>query len=197
MDHWQVLATRPLLDRPPWMSVWEEDVKLPNGLLIEHYLRSLARDYAMVFAVLPDGKVPLITQYKHGVGAVCRDLPAGYLSTPIEPPLSAAQRELREETGLTARTWRSLGHLVVDTNRGATRAHIFLATDVESTGQQELDPTEQLNVTYHAPGEVREMVVRGEIDLLASVAGIMLALAALGACDQKYITPAPVAARVG
>ena len=31
MQPWQVLASRPLLDRRPWLEVWEEDVQLPNG----------------------------------------------------------------------------------------------------------------------------------------------------------------------
>jgi len=181
MIPWDVLASRSLIDRQPWMSLWEEDVRLPNGSVIEGYLRMTARDYAIVFATLPDGSVPLVTQYKHGVGVVCRDLPAGYLSTPDECPLAAAQRELREETGLAGGEWRSLGHLAIDTNRGPTRAHVYLATGVDMGGDQELDSTESLSVSYHTPEEVRDMVQRGEIDLLASVAGITLALDALRA----------------
>ena len=176
MDSWEVLASRSLVDRQPWMSLWEEDVRLPNGSMIEGYLRMCARDYAIVFATLLDGSVPLVTQYKHGVGVLCRDLPAGYLTTPDESPLAAAQRELREETGLAGGEWRSLGHLVIDSNRGPTRAHLFLATGVRPGGEQELDPTESLGVSYHTPEELRDMVLRGEIDLLASVAGIMFAL---------------------
>jgi len=176
MNSWQILASRPLLDRQPWLSVWEEDVQLPNGLVIPGYLRARGRDYAMVFALLADGTVPLVQQYKHGVGQLSYDLPAGYLDTPDEPALAAAQRELREETGLTAERWRPLGHLVIDTNRGDTRAHLFLALDAQLNGHQDLDPTEALEVSYHTPAALREMVFRGEINSMASVAGIMTAL---------------------
>ena len=89
MQSWQILASRAALARPPWLSVWEQDVELPNGHVIHDYLVTVARDYAMVFALCEDGKVPLVHQYKHGVGHVLQDLPAGYLDSE-EPPLEAA-----------------------------------------------------------------------------------------------------------
>lgn len=176
MKRWTTLTSRLLLDRPPWLRVWEEDVLLPDGQRISGYLRAEARDYAMVFALLTDGTVPLVRQYKHGIAAASYDLPAGYLDSPSEPPLHAAQRELHEETGLRARTWELLGHLVIDTNRGATRAHIFLARDAYPDGPAHLDATESLTVSYHSPEELRSLVHSGKINSLASVAGIMLAL---------------------
>ncbi len=180
MHPWQTLASRPLLDRQPWLSVWEEDVRLPNGLTIDGYLRARGRDYAMIFALLEDGTTPLVRQYKQGVGRPMYDLPAGYLDTPDESPLVAAQRELLEETGLIAGRWQSLGLLVIDTNRGDTRAHFYLALDAQPNGRQHLDPTEAIEVSYHRPEELRRMVLNREIDSLASVAGIMLALDVMG-----------------
>ncbi|OIO93131.1 MAG: hypothetical protein AUK03_08680 [Anaerolineae bacterium CG2_30_64_16] len=185
MHPWQILASRPLLDRQPWLSVWEEDVQLPNGLTIDGYLRARGRDYAMIFALLEDGTAPLVRQYKQGVGRPMYDLPAGYLDAPDESPLVAAQRELLEETGLIAGRWESLGHLVIDTNRGDTRAHLYLALDAQPNGRQHLDPTEAIEVSYHRPDDLRRMVLNQEIDSLASVAGIMLALAALGIRGQE------------
>lgn len=180
MQTWDILASRPLLDRRPWLTVWEEDVRLPDGTLIPGYLRSRARDYSMVFALLADGTAPLVRQYKHGPGRLSYDLPAGYLDGPDEPPLSGAQRELHEETGLVADEWRALGHLVIDTNRGEDRAHIFLALGARPEGAPHLDPTEALEVSYYTPDALRDMVRSGMIDSMASVAGILLALNALG-----------------
>ena len=179
MQPWDTLASRPLLDRRPWLTVWEEDVRLPDGALIHGYLRSQARDYAMVFALLADGTVPLVRQYKHGTGRPSYDLPAGYLDGPDEQPLAGAQRELHEETGLVADRWQPLGHLVIDTNRGEDRAHIYLALGTRHEGAPHLDPTEALEVSYHTPDALREMVRGGVIDSMASVAGILLALSAL------------------
>jgi ADP-ribose diphosphatase len=184
MQSWKILASRPLLDRRPWLTVWEEDVRLPDDAIIQGYLRSRARDYSMVFALLADGTVPLVRQYKHGPGRPSYDLPAGYLDGPDESPLSGAQRELHEETALVADEWQALGHLVIDTNRGEDRAHIFLALDARREGAPHLDPTESLEVSYHTPDALRAMVRSGVIDSMASVAGIMLALAVLSERDD-------------
>lgn len=176
MSKWQILASRPLLERQPWLKLWEEDVRLPSGHLIRDYLRCESRDYAMVFALLSDGTVPLVHQYKHGKGRMSYDLPAGYLDAADETPLVAAQRELREETGVIAADWRSLGALVLDSNRGGSRAHLFLALDARRDGPQELDATEDLELSFHTPDGLGRMVLSGEIDGVASVAGIMIAL---------------------
>jgi ADP-ribose pyrophosphatase len=176
---WRVLGTRPIFDRRPWLTVWEEDVELPSGITIQGYLREVGRDYAMIFAVLSDGTVPLVRQYKQGIAALSYDLPAGYLDSPNEPPLQAAKRELREETGLVAETWQTLSHAVIDSNRGQTRAHLYLALNARPVGAQDLDPSEALEVSFHTPDDLREMVRAGKIDSLASVAAIMTALDAV------------------
>jgi len=176
---WRVLGARPLLERRPWLTVWEEDVELPNGMTIRAYLRTIGRDYAMVFALLPDGTVPLVRQYKQGIAGLSYDLPAGYLDSPDELPLDAAKRELREETGLIAETWQALSHAVIDSNRGDTTAHLYLAHDVRHAGPQELDSSEALEVSFCTPAELRRMVSTGEISSLASVAAIMTALDSL------------------
>ncbi len=178
MQAWEILASRTALERPPWLSVWEQDVRLPNGHVIHDYLVSVSRDYAMVFALCDDDRVPLVHQYKHGVGHVLLDLPAGYLDSQ-EAPLAAAQRELREETGLTAPAWQAIGSFVIDSNRGNTRAHLFLARAARLTDAQELDDTEDLKVSFHSPEELRKLALNGKIESLASLAGIMMGLEAL------------------
>ncbi len=189
---WVVTGCRPLVDRLPWLRLWEEDVRLPGGVEIHGYLRAETREYAMVFALLTDGTVPMVSQYKHARGAVNMDLPAGYLDSPDEPILEAAQRELREETGVTAPEWRHLGSLVLDSNRGDSRVHLFLATGGAVTGASEPDATEELMVSFHQPERLEEMVLDGRVDNVASAAGIMIAVAAL---RRSGVLPAPVASR--
>ncbi len=173
---WEVLSARPLVSRPPWLRLWEEDVRLPNGEVIEAYLCSQSRDYASVFALMEDGTVPLVSQYKHGKGAVSLDLPAGYLDAADESPLTAARRELEEETGITAAAWQPMGALVLDANRGNMRCHLFLARGAVRNGSQHLDVTEELTVSFHRPSDLLHLVISGRIDSIGSVAGILLAL---------------------
>ncbi len=173
---WRVLASRPLLDRRPWLWVEEQDVLLPNGQAINGYILAPARDYAVIFALTADGRVPLVRQYKHGLGRLATDLPAGYLDDAEELPLACARRELAEETGLISEHWQHLGSFPVDTNRGPTATHAFLARDARSGGNLHLDETESLLCEFRPLAEIGEMVRRGEITSLASVACALLAL---------------------
>jgi 8-oxo-dGTP pyrophosphatase MutT (NUDIX family) len=136
---------------------------------------------------MQDGTVPLVSQYKHGKGAVSLDLPAGYLDENGESPLTAARRELEEETGVTAAAWQSMGGLVLDSNRGNTRCHLFLARDAVREGSQHLDATEELSVSFHRPSELLHLVLSGRIDSIGSVAGILLALRLLEDAVERPI----------
>ncbi|MBC8447294.1 MAG: NUDIX hydrolase [Chloroflexi bacterium] len=174
-ETWTVTNSTLLLDRAPWLRVWEQDVTLLNGSRIAGYLLTEGRDYAMIFALTADGRVPLVRQYKHGIGQAVYELPGGYLDDG-EEPLACAQRELLEETGYVCQRWQSFGSLVVDSNRSHDRAHLFLGTGAHRVAAPRLDETESLTCTLHTPAELWAMVHDGEIETLATVAGILRAL---------------------
>ena len=174
MKPWQIIRSQVLLDRQPWLRLVVQDVRLSNGRVIEGYLLAQAREYAMTFALTDQGRVPLVQQYKHGLGKLSYDLPAGYLDAG-EEPLACAQRELREETGYVADDWRHLLSVVLDSNRGNTRAHLFLARGARQVAMPHLDDTEDLATQFLAPGEILEMIRSGEMDSIPSVACALLA----------------------
>ena len=92
--HWQILNERLVYERRPWLRLFEQDVKLPNGLIIEKYLISQARDVAMVFAVTEENQAIFVEQYKHGIRALSLDLSAGYMDPEDSSPLSAALKSV-------------------------------------------------------------------------------------------------------
>ena len=97
---WQVLERRPLLDRLPWIAVWLERVRLPNGVVIDDYFRVSLRSWVAIFAVTQDGRVPLVRQYRHGVGVPLLELPAGYVDEGEAPLAPLIQDILAQEAGL-------------------------------------------------------------------------------------------------
>jgi len=176
IPHWQVLESEQLLDFSPWLRVIRQNVRLANGATIPNYLLTPSRDYSMIVALTDDDHVLVVRQYKHGPERVLYDLPAGYLETPDEDPLAAAQRELLEETGYQAAHWVSLGAYYLDTNRSATRAHFFLATGLQAVAAQNLDDTEMLTHHLIPRAQILPLLQSGEMPGLGCPAAWGLAM---------------------
>lgn len=68
------------------------------------------RGAVAVVALDDEGRVVLLRQYRHPVGLLEWELPAGLLDVPGEDPLEAARRELAEEVDLRAERWQRLLH---------------------------------------------------------------------------------------
>lgn len=177
-DGWQVRRRRRLIDNQ-WLRVDVEDVVLPDGHVIEDYYVVHEPDFVMVLAVTTDGLAVLVRQYKHGVGRVVLELPAGYLDRDDGSPAEAVRRELREETGYAAGEVRHLASLINNPTRSPSRGHYFLATGCRPAGDQQLDPAERIAVVLAPLAELPALVQAGAIEVQSSVAGISLGLAAL------------------
>ena len=177
---WEVLASQELLDCRPWLAVQSEHVRLPNGHEIDRFYRIEMPEWAQVFALTDDGRVPVVEHWKHGAGMASLELPAGYLDAG-EMPDQAARRELREETGVEAATWRYLGRYFMDGNRGCGASHIFLARGARVVATPEREASEIMTLHWLTLAELRSAWTGGRIRNIATIAAIGLALAALEA----------------
>jgi 8-oxo-dGTP pyrophosphatase MutT (NUDIX family) len=164
--------------REPWLVVSEDHVQLGNGVEIPNFIRLQEPDVAMVLAVTSDGQVPLVTQYRHGIGQMLLDLPAGYVDGD-EDTLLAAQRELVEETGYVGGTWAHVGSLWRNSSRGRHRLHIYVAQGVQPHGQRHLDATEELDVQLVPLADLTQLVLSGQIAGMSSAAAVLLGLSYL------------------
>ncbi|HEX3051145.1 MAG TPA: NUDIX hydrolase [Aggregatilineaceae bacterium] len=178
MKPWEVLSNKILLDCQPWLRIIEEHVRLPNGHELPDFYRIEMPEWAQVFAVMEDGRVAMIEQYKHGPHMTSLELPAGYLE-PGEPPEVSARRELLEETGLEADDWTYLGRYYIDGNRGCGATHIFMVRNARQVAQPHLEESEIIVQKRMSLDEVRAAWSTGKIHNLATVAAVGLALAAL------------------
>ena len=105
-------------------------VTLPNG---HEALREVAC-HPGAAAVVPldeDGNVIMVRQYRAPVGRLTLEIPAGKLDSAEEDPFECAKRELSEETGFVADSWRKL--TVLETTPGFCneRIHLYLATGLK------------------------------------------------------------------
>jgi ADP-ribose diphosphatase len=97
-----------------------------------------------IVAVDAGENVVLVRQERPAVGGKVLELPAGLLE-PGEPPLEAAQRELREETGLHGGEWAEAATVYSSPGFTDERIHLFVATGLEE-GETDLDDDEEVEL---------------------------------------------------
>jgi ADP-ribose pyrophosphatase len=115
---------------------------------------------AAVVAVDDSGRVCLVRQYRHGVEDFLWEIPAGKLDSG-EPPQVCAVRELREETGVEARRWTSLGLFIPAPGIFSEIIHLYLARDLR-VGAATPDADEELELKWLPIKDAVDLILRGE-----------------------------------
>ncbi len=138
--------------------------------------------HAGAAAVLPvdeNGLCAMIRQYRSAVGRVTLEIPAGKLDGPDEPPQACAARELREETGRSAKSLRPLTAIYPTPGYSGEVIWLYLATGLEKT-QGAPDDGEFLSVEWLPLEKLYQMAVNGVIQDSKSVIAILMAKSSLG-----------------
>lgn len=169
---WETVEEKLLVDGSPWLKVWVDTVRLPSGKILHPFYRYRKQDFVSIFALTADGRVVVERRYRHGPRKVTLDLPAGYIDAG-ETPVAAAARELLEETGYEAASWRALSTFTTDGNSGGSVCHPFVATGARRVADPREDETEEAEILLLSPAEVRRALDEGGFATLA--AGAMAA----------------------
>ncbi|GJF09355.1 ADP-ribose pyrophosphatase [Mycolicibacterium cyprinidarum] len=169
-----------------------DEVRMPGGgsarrEIVEHF------GAVAVVAIDDDGRIVLILQYRHAFGRRLWELPAGLLDVDGEAPQVSAARELAEEAGLSAQTWRTLVDLDTTPGFSDESVRVFLATGLsEFPRPKSHDEEADLTVHRFALDDAVAKVYSGEIVNSISVAGILAAHAmpdvdSLRAVDAPWV----------
>lgn len=168
---WKILSSEYLIERP-WLTARRDCVQLPDGLIMDEYYVLEYPDWINIIAIDKEGCMLLVRQYRHGLGRTNFELVAGVLEKD-EDPLTAAKRELLEETGYSGGEWHELMQLSANSSTMTNITHCFVATGVEKIADQHLDATEDLEVYTFTQEEVKSMVYRGEFMQALMVAPLL------------------------
>lgn len=168
------LASREIY-RNPWMVLREDDIRRPDGSA-GIYSVVVKPSYALVMPY--DGRrFGLVEQFRYPIGERRWEFPQGTAPELADAdPVELARRELREETGLRATTFESLGRLDVAPGMSSQRGWVFLATGIVE-GEADREHEEQdMRSAWFSRDDVEQMIRTGVIADAQSIAAYGLFL---------------------
>ena len=176
---WEIIESKYAVDSK-YYRLREDTVRLPDGSLEHEYYVREHRGWAVVFCLTEDGHVVLNRQYKHGIGQVVLELPAGAIDDNGESPEEAIVRELEEETGYQAGHLELIRKLIVDPTSSTAYLWVYLATGGRPTGRRRVDPREVIDVVLVTPKELLDKVRNDEVTVMGQIAALYLVFDRLG-----------------
>ncbi len=172
--------TRTVAYENRWLTVWHDQVFRPDGTPGVYGVVHFANLAVGVVAIDTEDRVVLVGQHRYTLDAWSWEIPEGGVP-PDEDPAAGAARELREETGLVAATWRELARVHLSNSVTDEAGILYLATDL-AEGAAAPEETEVLEVWRVPFQEALAMTLDGRItDSLSVVALQRVALARVAA----------------
>lgn len=171
---WKVTDSRELV-KTPWFTLKREVCDLPNSTQIDDYYVVTAPEIVCMIALTAACELIVNAQYKHGIGQVVHEIPAGMIDEG-EKPEQAARRELEEETGYIAAEWHLLSSVIASPSRENTRYHFYIALNATPDGRKKVEDTrEEISNELIPWSQVFAAIADGTLNVLGSIAGVYLA----------------------
>ncbi len=151
-------------------TVREIEIEVNKKRFIQHDV--IKNPVVAVFAITDNNEIYLISQYRRLFERITIEAVAGFIDKG-ETPLEAAKRELKEEIGVTATDWMELKVLNTAGSVVKGQTTLFLARGL-TIGISEPEDDEDITPVLVPFEKAVEKVLKGEIDIAATVAGILL-----------------------
>lgn len=156
-----------------WINVTEYQVINPaggKGIYGKVHMKNKAIG---IIALDNENHIWLVGQYRYTLNEFSWEIPEG--GGPLdEAPVEAAKRELKEETGITAKKWTTLLRIHLSNSVTDEEGFVFLAEDLEH-GESELEETESDLKAWRIPlKEAVDKVMKSEITDSMSMAGLLM-----------------------
>lgn len=172
------LVNREVVHEGNYMTFVKDTVLDPDGH--EHTRDVVLHPGAVtIVAILADRRLLLVRQYRHAAGEALLELPAGTLDRQpdgsIEERLSAAKRELTEETGYRAAEWRELATFFTAPGFASELMTMYLATTVSPDPEHKgPDPDERLELEHLPFDEALALAQSGQIRDAKTIVGLYM-----------------------
>jgi ADP-ribose pyrophosphatase len=172
MSDWPKIKALRTTKISPWVEIIEREVEFTPGAVAELYHAVGQQDYIAIVARTPDGRIPIVRQYRPALEGYTWELPAGMVEIG-EDPAETCRRELMEETGYQARTLYALGTYAPCSARLSNRIHTFF---VDTGERAETHKGEAgIEVELVTPAELGALILAGKFGMQLHIGAVLLA----------------------
>ncbi|RUM27474.1 NUDIX hydrolase [Rhizobium vallis] len=163
---WSVTASR-ITYEDRWIRLRSDDCLTADGTVVAPFHVLDYPDWINVIPVMPDGRVLLTREYRHGRSEILLGLVAGG----VEPgdieagdaAIAAARRELREETGYEASTFVKLLTSYPNASSHSNVVTSWLALDLTKAGEPRFDPGEKVGLLFADLADILGDITSGAV----------------------------------
>jgi ADP-ribose pyrophosphatase len=172
MSDWPKIKSRRTTRVSPWMEIIEREVEFTPDGQPELYHAVGQQDYIAIVALTPDGRIPIVRQYRPALEQFTWELPAGLVDKG-EAAADTCRRELMEETGYPANAVHALGLYAPCTARLSNRMHSFFVQTGAHAPEKKTEAGIELKLV--TPAELAGLILSGAFVLQLHIGAILLA----------------------
>lgn len=140
-----------------FLNIYEDQVQLPNGRVIDDYTVVQKPDIVMIIATDKNNKLLVQDEYRYAAGKYFLQTPGGYKEKG-EDPLATAKRELLEETGYTTDDFKLLGIMNDFPGKDMHDVYVVRAKNVVKVSSTHRDDMEQINLKLLSLETVKKQI---------------------------------------
>ncbi|MEH6307389.1 NUDIX hydrolase [Olivibacter sp. CPCC 100613] len=171
---WKILTSEYLV-KAPWAVLRKDSCEMPNGHIVPEYYVLEYPNWVNVVAFTETNEIILVRQYRHGAGKEFLEIPGGVIDDG-EDALSAAKREMLEETGYIFTTMEKLVDLYPNPATSTNITTTYLAKGGVKVKEQSLDDQEEIEVLLYSVDEVKKLLKENKIGQALHTAALFYAL---------------------
>jgi ADP-ribose pyrophosphatase len=155
------------------IDVYQDDVKLPDGKIEQWDFVAHKRGAAAVLAVLSNGNILMVRQYRPALDRYTLEIPAGARDNTEEPTEICARRELTEETGYIPGNMKHILSLKTTVAFCNEFIDVYLADNLHAQTSQSLDEAESIDVEEWNLDDLVRLIFEGTIQDSKTVSAIL------------------------
>ncbi len=183
MAKWQTKSSEEVY-HTPWMRVRRDEVLNHHGKPLIYSVAEIHHPAVYIVPMNAAGDILLQRQYRYTIDAPMWEIPSGHSDG--QELLVAAQRELREETGLESDNWVLLGTEYSAVGVANFPGAMFLAQNVRSTDATLDEDEDVIEQRFFTQTQIKAMLLANEIQVASTIGGLSIALLQVASTKEKH-----------